>query len=221
MYVSASVLQHSWASCEANGCCGVLTNNDAAMIGRMLTMNFEGMNDWLQTKDLYIVDRGFRDVIVLISWRTGTICKNVRLFEKKKFQTAYYRSRLSTKIWWIVEIIFRRLNQWQFFFSDRVHVVSNQYILHLGEFLRIIIVQGGTMFVTFEGNPFPRINIHMNVYTIIFFSISLNYPDYTYQQNYVLANLENFVYQRRWTPRNITIPRYATSIVLTMIHTAC
>lgn len=24
------------------------------------------------------------------------------------------------------------------FFSDRVHVVSNQYILHLGEFLRIV-----------------------------------------------------------------------------------
>lgn len=50
--------------------------------------------------------------------------------------------------------------------------MSNQYILHLGEFLRIIIVQGGPMFVTFEGNPFPRINIHMNVYTIIFFSIN-------------------------------------------------
>lgn len=37
------------------------------MIGRMVTMKFEGMNDWLQTEDLYIVDRGFRDVIVLIS----------------------------------------------------------------------------------------------------------------------------------------------------------
>lgn len=37
------------------------------MIGRMVTMKFEGMNDWLQTKDLYIVDKGFRDVIVLIS----------------------------------------------------------------------------------------------------------------------------------------------------------
>lgn len=108
-----------------------------------------------------------------------------------------------------------------FFFSDRVHVVSNQYILHLGEFLRILIVQGGPMFVTFEGNPFPRINIHINVYTIIFLKHFLNYPDYTYQQNYVLANLENFVYQRTWTPTNITIPRYATSIVLTMIHTLC
>lgn len=37
------------------------------MIGRMVTMKFEGMNDWLKTKDLHIVDRGFRDVIVLIS----------------------------------------------------------------------------------------------------------------------------------------------------------
>lgn len=46
---------------------GALTNNDAAIIGRMVTMKFEGMNDWLQTKDLYIVDKGFRDVIVLIS----------------------------------------------------------------------------------------------------------------------------------------------------------
>lgn len=52
---------------HTNGCCGALTNNDAAIIGRMVTMKFEGMNDWLQTKDLYIVDKGFRDVIVLIS----------------------------------------------------------------------------------------------------------------------------------------------------------
>lgn len=37
------------------------------MIGRMVTMKLEGMNDWLQTKDLYIVDKGFLDVIVLIS----------------------------------------------------------------------------------------------------------------------------------------------------------
>lgn len=50
----------------------------------MVTMKFEGMNDWFQTKDLYIVDRGFRDVIMLISRRTGTICKNVHLFEEKK-----------------------------------------------------------------------------------------------------------------------------------------
>lgn len=36
-----------------------------------------------QTKDLYIVDRGFRDVIVFLEERGLIICKNACLFEKK------------------------------------------------------------------------------------------------------------------------------------------
>lgn len=62
----------------------------------MVTMKFEGMNDWLQTKDLYIVDRGVRDVIVFLEeWGLSV---KMPVYLKKKFQTAYYRSRLSTKL---------------------------------------------------------------------------------------------------------------------------
>lgn len=52
----------------------------------MVTMKFEGMNDWLQTKDLYIVDRGFRDVIVFLEERGLSVKMSVYLKKKSSKQ---------------------------------------------------------------------------------------------------------------------------------------
>ncbi|VDI60677.1 Hypothetical predicted protein [Mytilus galloprovincialis] len=38
-------------------------NNDAAIIKHMIVVNAEGMNEWLETSDVCVVDRGFRDVV--------------------------------------------------------------------------------------------------------------------------------------------------------------
>ncbi|VDI73318.1 Hypothetical predicted protein [Mytilus galloprovincialis] len=38
-------------------------NNDAAITKHMISVNAEGMNEWLETSDVCVVDRGFRDVV--------------------------------------------------------------------------------------------------------------------------------------------------------------
>lgn len=48
----------------------------------MVTMKFEGMNDWFQTKDLYIVDRGVRAVIVFLEERGLSVKMPVYLRKK-------------------------------------------------------------------------------------------------------------------------------------------
>lgn len=111
-------------------------NNDAAITRHMVTRNSEGMNDWLQDNDLCIVDRGFRDVVEFLEERGISVKMPVYLKKGSKQHTTEdaNASRLITKIRWIVESINGRLKQWRFF--DKV--VSNHYIPHLGEFLRII-----------------------------------------------------------------------------------
>ena len=111
-------------------------NNDAAITRHILSTNSEGMNDWLQDNDLCIVDRGFRDVVEFLEERG--LCVQMPVYLKKGSKQHSTEdantSRLITKIRWIVESINGRLKQWRFF--DKV--VSNHYIPHIGEFLRII-----------------------------------------------------------------------------------
>lgn len=111
-------------------------NNDAAITRHMVTRNSEGMNDWLQDNDLCIVDRGFRDVVEFLEERGLSVKMPVYLKKGSKQHTTEdaNASRLITKIRWIVESINGRLKQWRFF--DKV--VSNHYIPHLGDFLRIV-----------------------------------------------------------------------------------
>ena len=111
-------------------------NNDAAITRHIVSTNSEGMNDWLQDNDLCIVDRGFRDVVEFLEERG--LCVQMPVYLKKGSKQLSTEdantSRLITKIRWIVESINGRLKQWLFFEK----VVSNHYIPHFGDFLRII-----------------------------------------------------------------------------------
>ncbi|XP_062581640.1 uncharacterized protein LOC134243403 [Saccostrea cucullata] len=108
-------------------------NSDAAITKHMVTVNSEGMNDWLQDKDLCIVDRGFRDVVQFLEEKG--LCVEMPVFLKKgSKQHTTEEANTITKIRWIVESINGKLKQWRFF--DKV--VPNLYLPHLGEFLQIV-----------------------------------------------------------------------------------
>uniref|UniRef100_A0ABD2W2Z6 SWIM-type domain-containing protein n=1 Tax=Trichogramma kaykai TaxID=54128 RepID=A0ABD2W2Z6_9HYME len=110
-------------------------NNDAAMLARELENN-EAFEQWLRPGDIFIVDRGYRDVVPILEER-GIICKMPPLLEAGEHQLsteAANEARLITKTRWIVEArnghlktIFKYLGNRQ-----HIHVLPN-----IGDFYRI------------------------------------------------------------------------------------
>ena len=100
-------------------------NNDAAITKHIVSINSEGLNDWLQGNDLCIVERGVRDVVEFLEERGLSVQMPVYLKTGSKQHSTEdsNTSRLIPKIKWRGESINRRLKQWGFF--DKV--VSNHY----------------------------------------------------------------------------------------------
>ncbi|CAC5402839.1 unnamed protein product [Mytilus coruscus] len=82
-------------------------NNDAAITKHMVTVNAEGMNEWLQQDDVCIVDRGFRDVVEYLEEQGFSVQMPLYLKKGQKQHTTEEAntSRLVTKVRWIVESV--------------------------------------------------------------------------------------------------------------------
>ncbi|CAC5387950.1 unnamed protein product [Mytilus coruscus] len=111
-------------------------NNDAAITKHMISVNAEGMNEWLETSDVCVVDRGFRDVIDFLREQGYNVEMPVYLKKGSKQHPVEEAnaSRLVTKVRWVVESVNARIKQWRFF--DKV--VSNHFIPIIGDLLRIV-----------------------------------------------------------------------------------
>ncbi|CAG2184344.1 IQSEC [Mytilus edulis] len=111
-------------------------NNDAAITKHMISVNAEGMNEWLETSDVCVVDRGFRDVVDFLKEQGYNVEMPVYLKKGSKQHPVEEAnaSRLVTKVRWVVESVNARVKQWRFF--DKV--VSNHFIPIIGDLLRIV-----------------------------------------------------------------------------------
>ncbi|XP_065939474.1 uncharacterized protein, partial [Magallana gigas] len=111
-------------------------NIDALITKHILKTNTDGMKSWLNDNDIFIVDRGFRDVSGYLI-EEGYEVKMPQYLQKGNSQHSTEEantSRLVTKVRWVVESVNARIKQWKFF--DKV--VSNHYIPYIGDFLRIV-----------------------------------------------------------------------------------
>ncbi|KAL7290360.1 hypothetical protein TKK_0016053 [Trichogramma kaykai] len=110
-------------------------NNDAAMLARELENN-EAFEQWLRPGDIFIVDRGYRDVVPILEER-GIICKMPPLLEAGEHQLsteAANEARLITKTRWIVEARNGHLKTIFKYFRNRQHI---HVLPNIGDFYRI------------------------------------------------------------------------------------
>ncbi|XP_033726042.1 uncharacterized protein LOC117315788 [Pecten maximus] len=111
-------------------------NNDASILKHNIKTNMENMKDWLQTDDLLVVDRGFRDSLEFLS-ELGIKYQMPTFLQKGQKQHTTEEanaSRLVTKIRWIVESVNGRLKQWRYL----QNVMPNTQIPAIGDYVRLV-----------------------------------------------------------------------------------
>ena len=111
-------------------------NNDASITRHVMKTNSDEINNWLEPNDVFIVDRGFRDVLEFLR-SLGFQCEMPCYLQKGQSQHTVEEansSRLITKIRWVVESANGRIKQWKFL--DKV--IPNHYVCYIGDFVRIV-----------------------------------------------------------------------------------
>jgi hypothetical protein len=111
-------------------------NNDASILRNILDTNTDGIRDWLLEGDIFILDRGFRDVIGSLE-NDGFEIQSPSFLPKTEKQLPTYdanHSRLVTKIRWAVECVNGRLKSWKYF--DKV--VPNSDVHNIQSYLLIV-----------------------------------------------------------------------------------
>ena len=110
-------------------------NNDAAMLQNEWN-NDEDLNNWFQEGDVFVVDRGYRDIIPTLE-NFGLICKMPPLLEAGERQLSTEdanEARLITKTRWIVEARNGHLKSKFKYLGNvqHIHILPN-----IGDFYRI------------------------------------------------------------------------------------
>ena len=111
-------------------------NNDASMLRNILDKNADGIMDWLQEGDIFILDRGFRDILNSLE-DDGFETKSPSFLPKAEKQlptSEAYHSRLVTKIRWAVECVNGRIKSWKYF--DKI--VPNSDVHNIQSYLLIV-----------------------------------------------------------------------------------
>lgn len=111
-------------------------NNDAAMLTNELQRDIQGIREWFQEHDLFIVDRGYRDAIPLLQ-ELGIdhlIPNNIRPGERQLSVEEANHNRIITKTRWIVE---SRNGHFKSIFKFFADVISMNHALHLKDFYLI------------------------------------------------------------------------------------
>ena len=110
-------------------------NNDAAITKHMFARNYENINEWMKDGDICIVDRGFRDAVEYLEERGYNVKMPFYLKKGKKQHSTEEanKSRLVTKIRWVVESANGRIKQWRLL--DKV--IPNKLLPCIGEYVKI------------------------------------------------------------------------------------
>ncbi|CAF1173234.1 unnamed protein product [Didymodactylos carnosus] len=111
-------------------------NNDSEITKHLLYNNVQGFQNWMKPGDVIVVDRGFRDCLADLQ-KFGYETK-MPLFLKKD-QTQYTtaeanKTRLITKVRWVIESANGRVKQWRFFSN----IVPNTMIEKIGSYFEIV-----------------------------------------------------------------------------------
>jgi len=110
-------------------------NNDANILNSLVQQASSRLLQWIESKDVLVVDRGFRDVIsTLEDYRL--IPKMPNLLNKgSQYDTiSANESRLVTSIRWVVEAVNGLLKKWK----HLSQVVPNSQIPYIGDYVRIV-----------------------------------------------------------------------------------
>lgn len=110
-------------------------NNDAAITKHLFKHNLEKINDWMEENDVCIVDRGFRDAVEFLEDHGYNVKMPFYLNKNSKQHTTEEanKSRLVTKVRWVVESTNGRIKQFRML--DKV--VPNTLSKYIGDFVRI------------------------------------------------------------------------------------
>lgn len=111
-------------------------NNDARVMVSELENDLNGMREWLQAGDIFVVDRGYRDAVAVLE-TMGIMVKMPSLLEQgqRQFTTEEANaSRVVTITRWIIEAINGHLKNIFKFFAHRI---STSHVRNLSDFLRI------------------------------------------------------------------------------------
>lgn len=114
----------------------VAKNNDAAILSHIMKTNKEDVLKWIEERDVFVVDRGFRDSLTLLE-DLGLVSAMPAFMKKgeKQMSTADANtSRLVTKIRWVVESANARIKRWKFF--DRV--LPSSQVPFISDFIKIV-----------------------------------------------------------------------------------
>ncbi|XP_061192880.1 uncharacterized protein LOC133201100 [Saccostrea echinata] len=111
-------------------------NNDASILTHIINSNAESIRSWLNEDDIFIVDRGFRDVLPLLA-DLGIQAEMPRFLEagQKQMSTEDANmSRLVTKVRWVIESSNARIKRWRY--PDRT--LPTHQIPFIGDYIRIV-----------------------------------------------------------------------------------
>lgn len=111
-------------------------NNDAAILRNELERDAQELAHWFQNGDIFLIDRGYRDVAPLLQ-RMGINYKMPSMLERGQRQLITEEannSRLITKNRWIVEA---RNGHFKTIFKIFEHVFNMHNAKHIGDYYRI------------------------------------------------------------------------------------
>lgn len=111
-------------------------NNDASILIQQLQDNINGLRDWLQEDDVFVVDRGYRDSLdYLEALGIRTKMPSFLRQGQRQFTTEEANeSRLITKTRWIIEAKNGHIKSKFKFFRDKVPI---QHLSSVGDFFKI------------------------------------------------------------------------------------
>ncbi|KAK3084039.1 hypothetical protein FSP39_007185 [Pinctada imbricata] len=111
-------------------------DNDASILKNALLRNVDEMREWLDEKDIFIVDRGFRDALPYLK-ELGIQAEMPTFLRKGETQMSTEdanSSRLVTKVRWVVESANARIKQWRYL----DHILPTNQIPYIGDYIRIV-----------------------------------------------------------------------------------
>ncbi|CAC5369412.1 unnamed protein product [Mytilus coruscus] len=111
-------------------------NNDASILNHMMKCNVDDIKSFVNDKDIFVVDRGFRDSITLLEELgiKAAMPTFMKKGEKQMSDTDANTSRMVTKIRWVVESANARIKNFKYL--DRV-LPTNQ-VPFIGDYIRIV-----------------------------------------------------------------------------------
>ncbi|XP_066248319.1 uncharacterized protein [Euwallacea similis] len=109
--------------------------NDARILRTILEVENTGLSDLLEARDIFVLDRGFRDIIEYLNSKGYKTAMPALKGKRKQLESLEAnRSRLITKVRWVVEAVHGILKQ-KYQLLDRK--IDNKIVPTIGEYFRI------------------------------------------------------------------------------------